>query len=80
MIDLLLMENLVATDLRVVRQACELVFSNRRTHEWPPNLDLAPAHWEEPFGRLADEVQGVGRDVATALVRIRALVERILAG
>lgn len=39
-----------------------------------------PAHWDEPFAQLADDVQLVERDVATALARVRALVERILAG
>lgn len=38
LIDLLLMETLVATDFGALRQACELVFSSRRTHAWPPTL------------------------------------------
>lgn len=80
LIDLLLMETLVAADFGALRQACELVFSSRRTHEWPPNLEAMPAHWNEPFAQLADDVQLVERDVDTALARVRALVERILAG
>ena len=52
LIDLLLMETLVAADV----------------------------HWDEPFAQLAAEVQLAERDVATALARVRALVERILAG
>lgn len=80
LIDLLLMETLVAADVGVLRDACELVFSSRGTHKWPPNLGLVPAHWDEPFAQLAAEVQLAERDVATALARVRALVERILAG
>lgn len=80
LIDLLLMETLVATDFGALRKACELVFSNRGTHKWPPNFEVVPAHWEEPFAQLAAEVQLAERDVDAALTRVRAFVERILAG
>ena len=80
LIDLLLMETMVATDFGALRDACELVFSSRGTHEWPPNLEMVPAHWGEPFAQLAEELQLVEKDIATALARVRALVERILAG
>ena len=80
LIDLLLMETMVATDFGALRDACELVFSSRGTHEWPPNLEMVPAHWGEPFAQLAEELQLVEKDIATALARVRALVERILSG
>jgi hypothetical protein len=80
LVDLLLLETLVEADYTALRDACELVFANRQTHAWPPNLDVVPSHWEDPFAQLADEVQLAERDVAAALARVRVLVERILAG
>ena len=80
LVDLLLLENLVEADYTALRNACELVFANRNTHAWPPELDVVPSHWEGPFAQLAEDVQLAERDVAAALARVRVLVERILAG
>ena len=75
LIDLLLMEELV-TDYAGVRVACETVFRARATHAWPPPLDV-PAHWIEPFSRLAVELQLPITDARDAMGRVRAFVERI---
>jgi hypothetical protein len=48
------MEELV-TDYVGLRDACESVFRTRRTHGWPPALDVPP-HWIGPFARLAGEL------------------------
>jgi hypothetical protein len=78
LVDLLLMEALVAHDYVALREACELVFRSRKTHPWPPNLDAMPPHWAEPFARLAGELALPERDLEAALVRLRSFVARIL--
>lgn len=75
LVDLLLLEEMV-TDYSGLREACELVFEKRGTHDWPPPLDV-PAHWVEPFARLAGELELPIVDAETAIVRVRAFVERI---
>jgi hypothetical protein len=74
------METLIVHDYTALREACELVFSSRKTHPWPPNFDVTPAHWAEPFAELASELELPQTDVETALVKIRGLVTRILNG
>ncbi len=76
LIDLLLMEALVA-DYEGLREACEMVFSTRGTHPWPPSLDL-PAHWSEPVIRLAQEVNLPISDADSALAHVQAFVDRIV--
>ncbi len=78
LVDLLLMEALVAQDYPALREACELVFSSRNTHVWPPNLDAVPSHWAAPFTQLARELELRDTDVETALMRVRSFVGRIL--
>jgi len=77
LIDLLLMEELV-TDDAGLREACESVFRTRRTHDWPPPLEVPP-HWVEPFARLAEELDLPVSDIQGGLARVRAFVERIIA-
>jgi hypothetical protein len=76
LIDLLLMEELV-TDYAGLREACESVFRTRRTHDWPPTLDVPP-HWIEPFARLAAELDLPVSDAQGGMVRVQAFVERII--
>lgn len=76
LIDLLLMEALV-TDYAGLRAACESVFHSRRTHQWPPDLDV-PAHWIEPFARMAAELELPVADADEGMNRVRAFVTRIL--
>ncbi len=79
LIDLLLMEALVAHDYPALHEACELVFRSRKTHAWPPELDAVPPHWAVPFSQLARELQLPETNIEAALIRVRAFVERILA-
>jgi hypothetical protein len=51
LVDLLLLEAVVAHDYVALREASELVFRSRKTHPWPPDLDAMPPHWAEPFAR-----------------------------
>ena len=76
LIDLLLMEELV-TDYAGLREACESVFRTRRTHAWPPTLDVLP-HWVEPFARSAGELDLPVSDVHGGMARVLAFVERII--
>ena len=78
LVDLLLMDAMITHDYASLRDACELVFRNRNTHPWPPDLATVPAHWAQPFARLAEELELADTDVAAALVRVRDLVTRIL--
>lgn len=77
LVDLLLMETMITEDYGTIREACELVFRNRNTHSWPPDLDALPAHWAQPFAQLARELDLPETDVETALVKVRDFVARI---
>ena len=76
LIDLLLMEELVA-DYRGLREACETIFRNRGTHDWPPTL-VVPPHWVDPFARLAEDLDLPVADAEAGMMRVQAFVERIL--
>lgn len=78
LVDLLLMDTMITHDYVALRAACELVFRNRNTHAWPPDLSTVPAHWEQPFARLAEELELVETDLGTAILRVRNFVARIL--
>jgi hypothetical protein len=78
LVDLLLMDAMITHDYAVLREACELVFRNRNTHSWPPDLSTVPAHWAQPFSRLAEELELAETDLEAALVRVRDFVARIL--
>jgi hypothetical protein len=77
-VDLLLMEAMITDDYVALRSACELVFRSRNTHTWPPDLSAAPAHWAQPFARLAGELDLPETDIEQALVRVRGFVTRIV--
>ena len=78
LVDLLLMDTMITHDYAVLREACELVFRNRNTHAWPPDLSTVPAHWAQPFARLAEELELVETDLESAILRVRKFVARIL--
>ena len=78
LVDLLLMETMTTHDYVALRAACELVFRNRNTHAWPPDLSTVPAHWAQPFARLAEELELVETDLEAAILRVRNFVARIL--
>ena len=78
LVDLLLMDAMITHDYAALREACELVFRNRNTHAWPPDLSTVPAHWAQPFARLAEELELVDTDLEAAILRVRNFVARIL--
>ena len=78
LVDLLLMDTMITHDYVALRAACELVFRNRNTHAWPPDLSTVPAHWEQPFARLAEELELVDTNLEAAILRVRNFVARIL--
>lgn len=77
LVDLLLMRELL-TDLRAVRMACEQTFKRRATHAWPPEIVL-PDEWEEPFRRMADEVNLEFTALTDAAAAVKSFVEQIQA-
>ena len=78
LVDLLLMDAMLTQDDDALREACELVFSTRNTHPWPPDLTAAPPHWARPFAELAKELELPDTNVEAALASVRRLVARIL--
>ena len=78
LVDLVLMDAMITHDYAALREACELVFRNRNTHSWPPDLSTLPAHWAQPFARLAEELELVETDLEAAILRVRNSVARIL--
>jgi nucleotidyltransferase AbiEii toxin of type IV toxin-antitoxin system len=78
LVDLVLMDTMITHDYAALREACELVFGNRNTHAWPPDLSTVPAHWAQPFARLAEELELVDTDLEAAILRVRNFVARIL--
>ena len=78
LVDLVLMDAMITHDYAALREACELVFRNRNTHSWPPDLSTVPAHWAQPFSRLAEELELAETDLEAALVRVRKFVARIV--
>jgi hypothetical protein len=78
LVDLVLMDAMITHDYAALREACEVVFRSRNTHSWPPDLSTVPAHWVQPFARLAEELELAETDVEVALVRVRDFVARIL--
>jgi len=78
LVDLLLMDAMLTQDDGALREACELVFSTRNTHPWPPDLTAAPPYWARPFAELAKELELPDTNVEAALASVRRLVARVL--
>lgn len=78
LVDLLLMDAMLTQDDDALREACELVFSTRNTHRWPPDLTAAPPHWARPFAELTKELELPDTNLEAALASVRRLVARIL--
>jgi hypothetical protein len=77
LVDLVLLEPLVR-DYAGLREACEQVFRDRGTHDWPPRLEVPP-HWSEPFTRLARDLELPVADAQEAMIRVGAFVDHIRA-
>jgi hypothetical protein len=75
LVDLLLMRELTS-DLGGVRAACVEVFEIRNTHDWPPQLD-PPAFWQEPFAKLAEEVELGVSSLEEAIRKAQTFIEAI---
>jgi hypothetical protein len=77
LVDLILLRGLLAADdLPAVRDACVQVFELRSLHSWPPTVEV-PASWAAPYGRLADDLDFVVRDVEHAADRVTEIVREI---
>ena len=75
LVDLLLMRELTS-DLEGVQAACVEVFQIRDTHGWPPQLD-PPAFWQEPFTKLAEEVELPVSNLEEAVREAETFIEAI---
>jgi hypothetical protein len=77
LIDLLLLEELVADDeLPAVRGACEEIFDLRGKHSWPPTVTVFDS-WPEPYRALAEELQFPIMEVQDAARAVQAMIDRI---
>lgn len=74
-VDALLLADLVG-DLAAVRHACVDVFAVRSQHTWPPTFAPSPA-WADRFAVMATELEMDVRDLATATLRLTALITAI---
>jgi len=75
LIDLQLMEKLIE-DYSRVKAACIEIFGLRETHAWPPTLPAEPT-WPDTYRELAAELDFPTKDLAEAITRVQALIDRI---
>jgi len=75
LVDLLLMKEWIE-DYSAVTGPCKEVFASRSTHQWPPLL-IPDERWEQPYARLAKELELKAADLHQAVVEIRHLVTLI---
>lgn len=77
LIDLLLLRDLVPGDgWAAVRDACLDTFTVRRTHSWPPTLEIYPS-WPQTFTALATELAFAITDIQQAAQQVRAMIKQI---
>ncbi len=72
LVDLLLMKEWI-DDYSVIGGPCREVFATRSTHAWPPLLLPEPG-WEQPYARLAQELDIEAHDLHQAVVEVRHLI------
>jgi hypothetical protein len=76
LIDLLLLRDLVESDLAAVRAACLEIFELRGTHSWPPTVTVFEG-WPEPYAALAAELGYEVGDAGSAAARVGEFVDAI---
>lgn len=79
LVDLQLLEALVATDaLASIREACVAVFAARTAHAWPPTA-TARQHWGPIYTRALEglEFLDVAADVDAAIAQVQRFIDRI---
>jgi hypothetical protein len=75
LIDLQLMEELIEDPGRI-NEACIEIFDLRRTHPWPPTLEIEPT-WPDTYRQLATELDFPTKDIVEATARVQALIDMI---
>lgn len=75
LVDLLLLREWI-TDFDAVRQACRHVFEARRTHPWPPFIEV-PEHWVAPFEQMASNLGLEVTDLYQAAIEVRQFISEI---
>ncbi|MBL0940834.1 MAG: nucleotidyl transferase AbiEii/AbiGii toxin family protein [Gemmatimonadaceae bacterium] len=75
LVDLLIMKDWI-DDHSVLAQPCKEVFTTRATHTWPPLL-VPEEGWEQPYTRLAKELDIETQDLHQAILELRHFVTQI---
>jgi hypothetical protein len=75
LIDLQLLEELIE-DYNRVNIACVETFALRAAHTWPPTLTIEPT-WPGTYRQLAAELDFPAKDIAEAVPRVQAMIDRI---
>jgi len=75
LIDLQLLEELI-DDYSRINVACVETFALRAAHAWPPTLTVEPT-WPDIYRQLAAELEFPTKDIAEAVTRVQALIDRI---
>lgn len=77
LVDLILLRDLLGSDLAAVREACAETFATRDTHRWPPQLEV-PDAWGEPYAATVEEIEiDLPGDVEAAADEVRAFIAAI---
>jgi hypothetical protein len=80
LVDLLLIAGHATFDSTMLRQAIEATFSSRQTHSIPSLLPQAPASWQIPFRRLANEVGLAWTDLTAGYTAAAGFLDPVLIG
>jgi predicted nucleotidyltransferase component of viral defense system len=60
--------------------ACIATFERRKTHQWPPVIDIPPDSWTRPFGVWRAELDLAEATPATAASALRSFLEPVYFG
>jgi len=79
LVDLVLVEQLMAVDAARLRSALVGVFEGRRQHGLPSRLPAPPTEWTVPYRKLAKEV-GIDPDLRAGYAHAAAFLDPVLTG
>jgi hypothetical protein len=79
LVDILLIAGSERLDAASLRNALEATFEEREQQPLPPSLPAPPARWEEPYRRLATEVE-IEAELDKAVAEAAEFLDPILAG
>ncbi len=77
LVDLILLRDLLDSDLAATREACIETFGIRDTHSWPPRLAI-PDEWRGPYAATVEELGAeLPAEVEAAAEEVRAFIASI---